>query len=62
MLSYRHYKLLVDVFFGDIWLEVWRLEEAKKELVDQLWRETRHEQVFLLCSVMSQCPTEHLYR
>lgn len=34
--SYRQHKLLVDVFLGNIGLEVWRLQEAKEELVHQL--------------------------
>lgn len=36
--SYRHNKLLVDVFFGNVWLKVRRLQEAQEKLIHQLRR------------------------
>lgn len=39
---YRHNKLLVDVFFGNVWLKVRRLQEAQEKLIHQLRREKVH--------------------
>lgn len=39
MLSYLHYKFLVDILLGHIWLKVWRLQKPEEELVDELEKE-----------------------
>lgn len=43
---YLHYKLLVNVLFGHVWLEVGRLQEPQEELIDELQRHERKTKDF----------------